>query len=115
MNLRYFKREEFDCSETGENDMDDEFLQALDDLRHDCGFPFVITSGFRSHKHSKEIVKHTPGQHSKGVAADIRVSHGMGRYRLVKKAIEHGFTGIGVATTFVHVDMRDTASVMWVY
>jgi uncharacterized protein YcbK (DUF882 family) len=113
--MRHFKIEEFDCSETGENDMDDEFLHKLDDLRELLGFPFVVTSGFRSVKHSKEIVKEAPGWHTRGKAADIRVSSGMARFRLVQAAIEHGFTGIGVAKTFIHLDTRDTPSVMWTY
>jgi hypothetical protein len=34
---------------------------------------------------------------------------------IVKKALEMGFSGIGVASSFVHVDMRTTTPVMWTY
>jgi len=33
----------------------------------------------------------------------------------VQQALEKGFTGIGIAKTFVHVDTRGTTPVMWVY
>ena len=45
--MNYFSREEFDCQETGENEMSTEFLNLLDILRENCDFPFVITSGYR--------------------------------------------------------------------
>ena len=50
--FKFFKLEDFDCQETGENEMDVEFIKGLDHLRQTCGFPFVITSGFRSLEHS---------------------------------------------------------------
>jgi NADH:ubiquinone oxidoreductase subunit D len=34
---------------------------------------------------------------------------------LVQKALEMGFTGVGVASTFVHVDIRETTPVLWCY
>jgi len=114
-NFKYFKIEEFDCQETGENDMQDEFIHALDSLREACGFSFTITSGYRSPKHSIEAKKAAPGMHSKGIAADIRVSGGAQRFLLAKKAFELGFSGIGVAKTFVHVDTRNTVPVLWIY
>ena len=48
---KYFKIEDFNCQETGDNEMDIEFIKGLDNLRAACGFPFVITSGFRSKEH----------------------------------------------------------------
>ncbi len=47
MSLKHFTREEFDCQVTGTNNMEMEFLEKLDELRAYCGFPFVITSGYR--------------------------------------------------------------------
>jgi len=113
--LRYFDISEFDCSETGENKMDSVFLLALDSLRDACGFPFVITSGYRSPKHSIEAVKDKPGTHAQGIACDIKVSNGEQRRAVVAHAISLGMTGIGVAKTFVHVDARKTTPVMWTY
>ena len=117
MDLRYFKLSDFDCKETGENRMDKDFLLKLDELRHVCGFPFIITSGFRSHKHSAEVKKSTPGTHNKGIAVDILVTDAQKRYILIKNAIALGFTGIGVQKTFIHVDTRGGLSnpVVWPY
>ena len=114
MELQYFKITDFDCQETGENNMQEEFLLKLDALRHICKFPFNITSGYRSPKHSIESKKSKPGTHSEGIAADILVTSSAQKYEIVKQAMLLGFNGIGVAKTFIHVDIRKH-STMWSY
>jgi uncharacterized protein YcbK (DUF882 family) len=113
--MRFFKIEEFDCKETGENRMDPRFLDMIDKLRFRCGFPFVVTSGFRSAEHSIEVKKPIPGTHTRGIAADIRVADGVQRGKIIQNAIEMGFKGIGVAKTYIHVDIREGDLVVWTY
>lgn len=115
MTYKYFSIEEFDCQETGENEMVEEFIHKLDELREACGFPFKITSGYRSPSHSIEARKAKPGTHAQGIACDIYVSGGSQRHKIIKEAMRLGFTGIGVAKTFIHVDIRDTTAVAWQY
>jgi len=117
MKLKHFEIEEFNCKETGANNMSPNFLIMIDRLRELCDFPFVITSGYRSDKHSAERDKpNGGGTHTKGIAADIAVSSGFERYMIVEKAIELGFKGIGVAKEFVHVDLRNSNyPVLWTY
>lgn len=115
MDFKYFNIEDFDCQETGENKMSEDFIHRLDELRAVCGFPFYVTSGYRSPSHSIEKRKSQPGTHAQGIAADIKVSGGAQRRLIVEKALELGFGGIGIAKTFVHVDIRKTAPVMWCY
>ena len=114
-NFKYFNLSDFNCQETGENEMDLDFIRDLDELREACGFPFIITSGYRSPRHSIEAKKEKPGMHAYGIAADIQVRDGHERMLIVWKAIKMGFSGIGVAKTFVHVDRRNSTPVMWVY
>lgn len=112
----FFKKEDFDCQETGENRMEDEFIHELDALRQRCGWPFVVTSGYRDPSHSAERNKpNGGGTHTMGIAADIRVTNGKQRHEIVKHAMSMGFTGIGIAKTFVHVDMRVDTPVVWTY
>ena len=113
--MKYFKIEEFNCNYSGNNKMDERFLEKLDALRHECDFPFYITSGYRSPNHPAEARKEKPGTHSQGIAADIFISDVEKRYLIVKKAIEMGFTGIGVAKSFIHVDTRDDSPRIWTY
>jgi len=107
----------FTDSETGEvvdSDEFEEFVESLDDLRDISGFAFKINSGYRSSQHSKEKVKAKPGEHNRA-AADVAVNGGVQRLAIVEYAIKLGFTGIGIAKTFVHVDRRKTTPVLWVY
>lgn len=113
--LKHFTINEFDCQYSGENEMKDAFLQKIDQLRHLCNFPFVITSGYRSADHPIEAEKDTPGTHAQGIAADIQALSGDQKYILVKNAMLIGFSGIGIAGSFIHVDIRATTPVIWTY
>lgn len=113
--MRYFAVAEFNCQYTGNNEMKPEFLEKLDQLRHVCAFPFVITSGYRDPSHPIEAAKEIPGRHAQGIAADIQILDSESRYKIIKEAMKLGFTGIGVADTFVHLDTRGTPRVMWTY
>jgi uncharacterized protein YcbK (DUF882 family) len=113
--MRYFKIEDFNCKETSENEMSPKFLERLDELRHRCGFPFIITSGYRSPRHSVEKRKAKAGTHTQGIASDIRVVGGYERYVIQKHAYAMNFTGIGVHKDFIHVDDRKTTPVSWPY
>ena len=114
--MKHFKVEEFDCTHTGKNEMDEAFLAKLDLLRSACGFSFTVTSGYRDATHPNECNKpNGGGTHTKGIAADVYVSGGVQRRRIIEEALRLGFTGIGVAKSFVHVDTRNTVPVIWVY
>ena len=116
MSLKYFKREEFDCQVSGTNNMEQDFLEKLDELREVCGFPFEVTSGYRHPTlHPIERKKDVPGTHAQGIAADIKITNAADRFNIVKNAVKLGFTGIGIANTFIHVDTRGTTPVIWTY
>ena len=95
--------------------MEPEFMEKVDELRDRCGFPFVITSGFRSPTHPIEAKKDVPGTHSQGIAADIKITNSAQRYSIIREALKLGFSGIGVAGDFVHVDTRGSVPVIWTY
>ena len=114
--MKYFDISEFDCSFTGNNEMNEDFLIKLDALREACGFPFKITSGFRDPVgHPIEAKKTRAGTHAQGIAADIQVVNGVQKYKIIEEATKLGFNGIGVAKTFIQVDIRDSIPVVWSY
>jgi len=49
-----------------------------------------------------------------GIAADIKVSGGAQRLAIVKHASAMGMS-VGVAKSFVHVDVRKTPAMCWCY
>ena len=93
-------------------------MNMLDEVRAQCGFPIVITSGFRCSEHPIEAAKPGgPGPHSTGKAADLGVSFHRARVLLTMTANE--FNGIGIkqhgdsAGRFIHVDMLEPR--LWTY
>ena len=57
--MKYFKKSEFDSPDvkkSGKN-MDKEFLLFIDELRNRCGFPFRITSGFRTKEYHQSLTE----------------------------------------------------------
>jgi zinc D-Ala-D-Ala carboxypeptidase len=112
----YFDIAEFDCSQSGSNKMEPAFLEKLDELREIVGWSFQITSGYRDLSHSAEVNKlGGGGYHTKGIACDVRVHSGKQKHELIKAAMAHGWTGIGVAKTFIHLDTREDTPVVWSY
>lgn len=106
--LKYFKLSEFDSPDSpgsGVN-MDEEFLEKLDLLREHCGFPFRITSGFRTVEQNKKDGGADKSAHLLGRAADI-ACNAQEAYTILKLAPQYGFFGIGISqknSRFVHLD-----------
>lgn len=104
-----FPAHEMACKETGELAMNAEFMDMLQLLRLELGFAMVVSSGYRSARHSIEKRKAIPGAHNTGMAADILIN-GHNADRLVRAAMRMGFSGIGVkqhgdhSRRFIHLD-----------
>ena len=109
MDWVYFTEEELACHGTGECDMEPEFMEKLIAVREDYNKPMIITSGYRHLAHNSTIggAKHSP--HLYGRAVDVKVMGG-DALRLIKMALKHGMTGIGVKQRgnhdgrFIHID-----------
>jgi|TARA_B110000240_G_C13323682_1_gene378241 zinc D-Ala-D-Ala carboxypeptidase len=105
--MNYFTPEELQCQHTGDHGIQPEFLAKLNAIRHECGFPFTITSGYRAPKHPIEARKTTPGAHATGRAVDIGV-RGNRALQIIEVALKHGITGVGVnqkgGARFIHLD-----------
>jgi len=121
--MRYFTYSEFDqkgLASSGEEHMDRNFLNSLDALRHKCGFPFIITSGYRSPEYNDRVSgTGLTGPHTTGRAADILVS-GENTYTLLDHAFEMDcFNGIGINqkgdARFIHLDSIEGSKRIWSY
>ena len=99
--MKYFNESEFKEFDK----MDRALLIMLDNLREVYGYPIKLTSTYRSPEHPIEARKAKPGEHAYGAAVDIACVGGEATYKLVKAAIEVGFTRIGISrkNNFVHV------------
>jgi uncharacterized protein YcbK (DUF882 family) len=118
MKLKWFKPEEFMMSgECVYDEMNPELLLMLDNLRDYANIPLKITSSFRNEEYCKlkDIPYLKTSQHNLGNAVDIYIQ-GMSaeqKYILIKTAFEIGFTGIGIYSDFIHLDVRPHAVSLW--
>jgi len=116
--MLHFESNEFnspDLPNSGIN-MDNAFLQMLDDARGIAGIPFKITSGYRSAEHNQKVGGVKNSSHLVGKAADIGVGSGNERYIILDALIKAGFRRMGVAKTFIHCDNDETKSnSVWTY
>ena len=96
--------------------MDKTFLLKLDEARERAGIPFVINSAYRSPEHPLSI-KNPTSSHLKGLAVDISVTNSRQRFIVLNALLEVGFIRIGIADTFIHVDLDNEKSkdVIWTY
>lgn len=99
-----------------EDNMSKEFLFVLDEARELAEIPFIINSAYRSPEHPLSI-KNPTSSHIKGLAVDIKATDSKTRFKIVKALIQVGFTRIGIADTFIHVDLDidKTQNVIWTY
>lgn len=113
-----FGEHEFRCKcGCGKTLMQQGFMEKLQALRTEYGKPMVISSGYRCSKHPVEARKSTPGTHNEGIACDVAVQ-GADAHDVLKLAMAHGFTGIGVnqkgGGRFIHLDTRQ-GPMIWSY
>ena len=122
--INYFNYHEFDSPlQQGSGQlMDKGFLYALNQARHIAGIPFEITSGFRIEADIERLEKQgykvsKNSSHLKGLAADIACTDSVSRYIIIDALLKAGFTRIGIAKTFIHVDndLDKAQNCIWTY
>ena len=103
----YFTEKELKCKHTGEYVFDEDFLKTLNKIREECGFPFPISSGYRSPLHPIEQRKAQVGTHTTGKAVDI-LCRGEDALKVISVAMKNGIQRIGVQQKgtgrFIHLD-----------
>jgi zinc D-Ala-D-Ala carboxypeptidase len=99
-----------------EESMNADFLNKLDEAREYAGIPFVINSAYRGPTHLLSI-KNPTSSHIKGLAVDISVKDSNTRFKVLDALIAVGFTRIGIASSFIHVDLDfdKSQNVIWTY
>lgn len=115
--MSYFKEEEFACPCCAGADMNPELIEMLNEARLFFGEPIVITSGRRCASHNNRVGGSKTSSHLNGTAVDISCAGSGKRMKLVCALFDAGFGRIGIAKTFIHVDVDPDKpfDVMWVY
>lgn len=102
--VREFTQKDFRCDKVI---VDSELIDVLEDIRAHFNKPVIITSGYRTPEYNAKIGGVKNSQHTKGTAADIKVSDIPAKE--VQKYLKHKYPdkyGIGSYLTFTHIDIR---------
>jgi len=117
--VKYFSYDEFDSPDelgSGKH-MDHDLLVMIDKARALYGKPIVVTSGFRTESHNEKVGGVSSSSHLKGLAIDVACLKSKDRFKMLTALLEVGFNRIGIASTFIHVDVDKNKSqnVIWTY
>ena len=96
-------------------DLDTKLVDMLDELRGICGFPFKITSGYRTVAENAKVGGVDESSHTKRLAVDISCTDSNRRVKIVCEAYKMGFIGIGIDKNFVHLDIASGKQRIWLY
>jgi len=116
--MTYFTKTEFDCKcGCGRGSMQLTLVETLNKARSILGKPIRITSGFRCPVHNSREGGSDTSSHTTGWAVDIHCTTSNYRMELISALLLAGFGRIGIAKTFVHVDLDPNKpfDVIWVY
>jgi uncharacterized protein YcbK (DUF882 family) len=117
--VKYFEYEEFDSPDIQGSGqlMDPKLLNMIDEARKIYGKPIHVTSGYRTEAHNRKVGGVDSSSHLKGLAIDVACVRSDDRFKMLNALLEVGFNRIGVAGTFIHVDIDKDKSqnVIWTY
>lgn len=105
----HFSAGELSCPHCGSLYMDPAFMEKIELVRSEFGYPMIVSSAYRCPQHDHDIGG--VGPHTTGAAMDILI-YGEPAYHLLGLFFRRGFAGIGInqakrvpySKRFVHVD-----------
>lgn len=102
-----FYSKEFDCKcgKCNKTIIDADLIYSLQLIRDHFNKPVIINSGYRCAAHNKAVGGATLSKHRFGMAADIRIK-GVPPKAIAAHAEKIGVLGIGLYSSFVHIDSR---------
>jgi zinc D-Ala-D-Ala carboxypeptidase len=115
---RNFSEAEFDCKcGCGLKDISVKLVEDLQITRSEYGCPMTVTSGIRCPTWNKASGGSKNSSHLTGLAVDIAMDDAVLRHRLIRTILEMGWMRIGIAKSFIHLDIdyKKTNPVIWTY
>lgn len=113
-----FFADEFACKcGCGLNNINKSLVSMLQIAREQAGIGFTVTSALRCPVHNRNEGGLPSSSHLKGLAVDIKADSSQTRQKILSALISAGFDRIGIARSFIHVDIDSSkpANVCWLY
>ena len=114
---QHFAWSEIDChcnsSKCGSTLVSSRLLNNLELLRAKVATPLRLNCVYRCPEHNKAVGGAWHSQHPLGTAADVAYPAGIPKVEFLAAAKKLDFQGIGIYSTFLHLDMRVTGAAGW--
>ena len=88
--------------------LDTELVAKLDLARGEAGFPFIITSGFRTAADNSDCGGVHDSAHLRGHAVDLHCGDSSQRLAMIRALLAVGFVRLGIYDDHIHVDNDQT-------
>ena len=100
----HFSKKELECPCCGYCEIDKEFIGKLETIRIQFANPMPVTSGCRCEKHNAEVSSNSKGDHTRGLAVDVRLRDRYRRAELLRLALNiRYFKDIAIGKDFIHL------------
>ena len=103
----HFKLKEFACKNSEAVIVSEKLCYVLEAIRAYFGKPVVVTSGYRTPEYNAKVGGAAKSRHMLGIAADIQIAgvkpSDVAAYA---RTIMPTYGGIGIYSTFTHIDIR---------
>jgi uncharacterized protein YcbK (DUF882 family) len=112
---QHFQVKEFSCSDgTDPIFIDDDLLSLLEKIRTATAEKIKVVSGYRTPSFNKKVGGAMYSQHMYGKAADIVISSfSPEKVAQIAESFLVEYGGIGIYSTFTHIDVRNTERARW--
>lgn len=103
----HFKLKEFACKNSEAVIVSEKLCYVLEAIRTHFGKPVVVTSGYRTPEYNAKVGGAAKSRHMLGIAADIQISGVKpADVATYARTLMPTYGGIGIYSTFTHIDIR---------
>ncbi len=105
------------CQHVSKEAISQELIKKIQEIEEATGVDYIFTSGYRCVMCNTAAKGSKNSAHLRGLAVDISCNYSRSRWELITKASLLGIRRIGIAKTFVHLDIDISLpqDVMWLY
>jgi len=103
----HFKLKEFACKNSEAVIVSEKLCYVLEAIRAHFGKPVVVNSGYRTPEYNAKVGGAVKSRHMLGIAADIQIAGVKpADVAAYARTLMPTYGGIGVYSTFTHIDIR---------